>query len=208
MSGPVVKSDNSGCTIGIGVALLIAFFLAVGKCTGPQGNNTSASALNTATESLTNSISAQDTPPVEPLSRTAVTRGIAHSKLAMNAEGLSGAMIYSQNCYDALSREFTWTKLDVCGAFDMMIVRAIADDVQTGLDKEANWFENETAAGRYISAATGAGEAADETDTRLSQLQARVARAPRAKPTLPPPDLGDDTTENGADSADPSASDD
>lgn len=33
-------------------------------------------------------------------------------------------MIYSQNCYDSLSRVFDWGKLDQCGGFDMLAVRA------------------------------------------------------------------------------------
>jgi hypothetical protein len=208
MSEPVVKPDNTGWTIAICIAAVLAILIAVGKSTTPQAATAEASSPNVATESLANSISAQDKPAVQPLSRPAILRGIAHSKLAMNVEGLAGAMIYSQNCYDALSRDFSWGKLDICGSFDMMTIRAVSDDVQTGLQKETAWFEDETAAGRYIGAATAAGEAADEIDTRLSDLQARVARAPRVKPTLPPPDLGNDTTANAPDPADPNSSDD
>jgi hypothetical protein len=95
----------------------------------------------------------------------------------MGAEGFSGAMIYSQNCYDGLAHSFTWAKLDTCGAFDMLAVRSIADAATTSLVNEAGYFQSEAAAGRYISAATAAGAPADGADTRLSALQTRVGQA-------------------------------
>lgn len=95
----------------------------------------------------------------------------------MQIEGLPGEMIYSQNCYDALSRQFSWPKLDACGAFDMRAVQALGDDEATGNEKEVEWFQSETAAGRYLKAAVSAGEDADEADVRLSDLQGRIVAA-------------------------------
>ncbi|WP_163364485.1 hypothetical protein, partial [Escherichia coli] len=79
-------------------------------------------------------------------------------------------MIYSQNCYDALSRAFNWAKLDLCGGFDMLAVKA-ADGVDTaGLNTEIEYFGSEAAAGRYLALATKAGEAAEDADKRLEAL--------------------------------------
>ncbi|MFS2109976.1 hypothetical protein ACCC88_09835 [Sphingomonas sp. Sphisp140] len=116
----------------------------------------------------------------------------------MQAEGLSGAMIYSQNCYDALSRAFSWAKLDVCGGFDMLAVKA-ADNAETeGLSAEVEYFASEAAAGRYLAVATKAGEAAEDADKRLEALQRRTdALAPKAKSAPSPvPEDGSDSVPN------------
>jgi hypothetical protein len=134
-------------------------------------------------DAIGNSISAQDKAPPEPLNAKSVRKGAADYRLAAAAEGLSGAMIYSQNCYDALASNFSWTKLDSCGAFDMMTVKFMPEDTETALDKETAYFADETAAGRYLKAATSAGEPADEADSRLADLQARTARLPGPKPS-------------------------
>ena len=55
---------------------------------------------------------------------------------------------------------------------------ASADDADsTLLGKEVAYFEAEAAAGRYLAAATGAGENPDKADQRLSKLQDRIARS-------------------------------
>jgi hypothetical protein len=130
-------------------------------------------------------VEAQDTPQVvEPLSAAGVARGASHLRLAFAAEGLPGAMIYSQNCYDALSRKFDWLKLDSCGAFDALAVRAITDLDVTGLQREPAYFESEAAAGRYLAAATGAGQEPSEADQRLMDVQTKVAGF---RPLVEPP---------------------
>jgi hypothetical protein len=104
-------------------------------------------------------------------------------------------MVYSQNCYDALGRAFTWRKLDRCGGFDMLAVRAI-DDAAAPPAGERDYFQSEAAAGRYLAAATSAGEPAEEADLRLSQLQARTAResAPAPRQEAVANDSADDNT--------------
>jgi hypothetical protein len=99
---------------------------------------------------------------------------MSHLRQVAKAEGLAGEMIYSQNCYDALSRHFTWSKLDQCGAFDAGAAQSLGDGAATGYDKEVAWFQSETSAGRYLKATTAAGEAADKADTRLNDLQTKV----------------------------------
>ncbi|WP_198350985.1 hypothetical protein [Flavisphingomonas formosensis] len=171
-------SSNNGCGVAILIGLGLVVIGSTSKCSSsPVGGNSNAAAdASLQKENITTAITAQTPPPVEPLSRPSVRRGIAHMRLANEAEGLSGAMIYSENCYDALSRHFSWAKLDMCGAFDMQAVQSIGDADLTGLDKEAAYFQSETAAGRFLAAATAAGEEAGDADTRLSRLQAEAAR--------------------------------
>lgn len=85
---------------------------------------------------------------------------------------------------------------DACGAFDMGAVQALGDGEVAGNEKEVEWFQSETAAGRYLKAAVAAGENADEADVRLSDLQSRVAKA-QPKPTKETtPDIEGDTSDN------------
>ncbi|MEA2885144.1 MAG: hypothetical protein QOH32_4400 [Bradyrhizobium sp.] len=197
-------ADNSGC-IGAAIVIGAIFFLLliVGKCSSNTTSNTAdLSASNMAAENISSAVAAQGPPPVQPLSEPAVKEGLAQLRLAEKAESLSGAMIYSENCYDALSHQFSWSKLDSCGAADMLAVRTLPELDLSSLDSEAKYFESEAAAGRYLAAATGAGEAADEADRRLSQLQARVKHTPLPvhKPAVVPDDrlMGNDVDGNVA----------
>lgn len=187
---------NEGCTTGIVIALIIAALIGISKCSSSGTSSSDANTSNPAAveQNLSAAVAAQSPPPVEPLNASSVGRGLTHLRLAQRAEGFSGAMIYSQNCYDALSRKFSWAKLDTCGAFDMLTVRSLPDADVSGLDKEVSYFEAETAAGRYLAAATGAGESTDDADKRLSKLQARVVKAPALiKP--PPPTTSDEAAD-------------
>jgi hypothetical protein len=172
-----------GCVLVVGVVLLL---VTIGRCSTTAPTVNTSDTLNQATADMGNAIAAQTPQPVEPLSPASVARGVAHLRLAFNAENLSGAMIYSQNCYDALAHQFTWPRLDQCGAFDMLAVRSLPEAGTAGLDNEAAYFQSEAAAGRYLAAATGAGEPAGEADTRLSALQGGVAHV-RAVARRPAP---------------------
>jgi len=172
---PATDKLSDGCGVAAILGILIVVILAFARC-GSSTGNTSYPTANELNANMSNAIAAQSPPPPEPLSAASITRGTGHLRLAVTAEGFSGAMIYSQNCYDALGRAFTWAKLDVCGAFDMLAVRSITDADTGGLANESDYFQSEAAAGRYLAAATGAGEPAPEADQRLSQLQTRTAR--------------------------------
>lgn len=165
--------------LGCGAAILfviVSASLARSCNSGGTANNTAAFVDG----NVSNAIAARPPPSPQPLRIAAVNRGTGHLRVAVNADGFSGAMIYSQNCYDALGRQFTWAKLDTCGAFDMLAVRSIADADTANFANEAGYFQSEAAAGRYLAAATAAGQQAGEADTRLSDLQTRVRRAPLA----------------------------
>jgi len=170
---------NAGCWAVIAVVVVL---VAVSRCSPtPTPGNSSDVATNTAQESLGSAITSQTTPPVEPLSKSSVRRGFEHLKLAMSSEGLGGEMIYSQNCYDALSRRFSWAKLDECGGADFEAIQLLGDADATGLEKETAWFENEAAAGRFLKAVTAGGQEAEAADARLNELQAVVKHADSAR---------------------------
>jgi len=152
------------------VALLISQLPSASQKAGSQRN-----ATNLAPQAIATALATDTIPPVQALSAAAVRKGVRHLGLAMS-EGLPGEMIYSQNCYDALTRHFTWAKLDICGAFDIAAANELGDNEAKAFEAEIAWFQSEAAAGRYLKAATAAGELADEADTRLDTLQTRVAK--------------------------------
>ncbi|HYJ53128.1 MAG TPA: hypothetical protein VEW04_08135 [Allosphingosinicella sp.] len=180
-----VKNPDNGCAIWGTIGIVLLLIYAASRCsTGTSGTNV-ADAMNTANADMTNSIAAQTPPPVEPLNAASIARGAAHYRTAFAAESFPGAMIYSQNCYDALTREFTWAKLDRCGAFDQLAARAIGAPDAYAPTSEQDYFQSEAAAGRYLAAATGAGQPADQADQRLSALQAQAARQRAPAPRRP-----------------------
>jgi hypothetical protein len=180
------NAANTGC---LAIVAVLGLLTMVGMCSTPKGDKT---ARSFASPSLTNQIEAMPTPapaPISALSAASVRKARQHLTAVVGAEGLSGAMIYSQNCYDALSRAFAWAKLDQCGGFDMLAVEAANAASSEGLEAESAYFEPEAAAGRYLALATKAGEEASEADKRLEALQRQTSagRAPvsRVQPSEP-----------------------
>lgn len=165
--------------------------LAIARCSPSGGGpdaEVGAAAVNAQT-AIVAAVDAQSPPAPRKLSRTAVSQGLRHVPLARR-EGPAGEMIYSQNCYNALGRKFSWSKLDACGAFDAEAALAV-EDAEGASDQptEAAWFQSEAAAGRFLKAAVAAGQRADEADVRWSDLQAKVAsrhRPARLRPDTPP----------------------
>jgi hypothetical protein len=170
---PVPPKHNDGVTAIVWIVLISFVVFVISQCSG-KSSNTPAAQNEIAQQAITSAIQAQSAQTVEPLGRSNVRIGIAHLKLAARAEELAGEMIYSQNCYDALGRHFTWAKLDQCGAFDMGASQSLGDDSALSTDKEALWFQSEVAAGRYLKAAIAAGEEAGKADIRLNDLQVAV----------------------------------
>lgn len=197
------KAPQTSIMIWAGVGV-IALLAVIGQCSSSNTAGSAATeASNTAQAAISDAIATQAPPPVLALKGSSVKGGEANLKKAA-VEGLPGEMIYSQNCYDALGRHFSWNKLDICGAFDMGAVRDLGDSDATGFDKETAWFENETAAGRYLKAAVAAGETEESADQRLSDLQARIIKSSASeKPESIPADTVNDE-ENGSDT-EPSA---
>ncbi|HWT31301.1 MAG TPA: hypothetical protein VN240_09790 [Propylenella sp.] len=194
---PQAASNNSG---GVALAVIVGLVLLVGaasQCSssGEDSNSLTMADMNAVDTNISTAVGAQTPAPVEPLNGESISRGASHLRLATGAEGFAGAMVYSQNCYDALTRQFSWTRLDTCGAFDLLTVRSATDSDLAGFDNEAVWFESEAAAGRYLAAATGAGQPAAEADERLAQLQARIAQL-RPVARRAPPAIDDSTASN------------
>ncbi|MFZ5746921.1 MAG: hypothetical protein ACOY45_04600 [Pseudomonadota bacterium] len=165
-------SNGSGCIVAVVAILMLGIILAsLGRCSLPADNKTKAFGV----AELGNQIAAIDTPPpVKPLDARAAALGATHFKQVFAAEGLSGAMVYSQNCYDSVSRKFIWAKLDQCGAFDVAAAKAALLDTTPGLEGEQEYFGSEAGATRYLTTATKAGEDASEADLRLEALQKQV----------------------------------
>src|SRR3546814_20646650 len=111
-----------------------------------------------------------------PLSSKRARTGASELMLAVDAEGLSGAMIYSENCYDALSHKFDWSKIDTCGAFYQAAVHAEDMTDLTGLSMEASYFQSEVAAGRYSASATADGAWWQGAERRTTELQGQEIR--------------------------------
>lgn len=203
------QSGGNGCGVAVLIGALLLVGLALGKCSPSSTPSTSAasSTAKVMDSNLKAAVAAQAPPRVAPLSPKRIKVGEANFKVADRAEGLPGDMIYSQNCYDALGSKFSWSMLDTCGAFDARAV-AVADAADPGSsEKEIAYFESEAAAGRYLAAATGAGEDPDEADNRLSKLQSRVdpsgLKMPSASPTADAVAVNLNAVDSGAERADP-----
>lgn len=176
---PPSKSDNGALVVGLVVLCLLAW--AIGQCSGSASAPREA-ASEAAAEAIASGVASQVPQPVLAVDRASVKLALKRLALAARSEGLSGEMIYSQNCYDALTRQFSWAKLDGCGAFDHAAVQAIDDATVVVAGPEADWFESEASAGRYLKAAVAAGEEPGKADFRLRDLQAMV----RSYAAVPP----------------------
>lgn len=193
--------DNNGCLL---LLLCGAVIFVIGKCTSGTGSD-SASKYNLAGDAAPVDANAvadapPAPPPLQPLDALSAKAGFRHFRLSDGAEGSAGALIYSRNCYEALKRSFSWSRLDTCGAFDVAASSTVGEDAAATVE-QSEYFEREAAAGRYLAAATGAGEPADDADRRLLALQ-------RLLPPTPAPveaAAEDMVSEGEADAGDPDA---
>ena len=175
-TGTTPKRSGAGFLWMLGIAGCVSVFANVSRCTPVTPTSDAAKIVSTdpAIKSLNAAVAAQPLPALQPLSSAGVTKGTANMRKALNSEGLPGAMIFSQNCYDALSHSFGWRLLDICGSADFAATSSIPEDEASGMDKEIAYFQSEIAAARYLGAATGAGASTNVADERLAKLQARV----------------------------------
>lgn len=168
---PPSTQNGLGTWLGIGIVVII-LITAASQCSVKTQTPAQLAAAQ-FTQNTSQGIAAQTADPVEPMNRANIRQGLADMHAAIKAEGISGAMIYSQNCYEGLSRKFTWARLDICGAADMLAVQSV-DETDTVRSSEIGYFESEAAAGRYLAAATSAGQDASEADLRLETLEAQT----------------------------------
>lgn len=196
--------DKQGCQAALVIGLIVLFVIALKSCdTKPTATIDVEQPFGAA--ALGNQIDAVEPPArVEPLAPLQVRHGLRHLGLVIAAEGLPGAMIYSQSCYDGVSQGFSWAALDRCGGFDLQAVRLAEQSLETDLPSELAYFEPETAAARYLALAVKAGESAESADLRLEALQKQIASARLPAATASNSDSGESDSDEG-DGSDPSA---
>lgn len=179
-TGTASKGSSRGIAWTIGIIGTLVVLVNVSKCSSTSPRTPAeVAASDPAIKTLTSSVAAQTPPAIQSLSSPAVREGLAEMGKAFASEGLSGSMIYSQNCYDALSHAFSWRLLDTCGAADLKGVASVPEDEVSGMEKEIAYFQSEVAAARYLGATTGAGASAEDADTRLVEIQQRLPQAKR-----------------------------
>lgn len=170
---PTPPSTQNGLGTWLGIGIIVIILIAAASQCSTKTQTPAQLAAAQFAQNTSQGIAAQTADPVEPMNRANIRQGLADMRAAINAEGISGAMIYSQNCYEGLSRKFTWARLDICGAADMLAVQSV-DETDSGRSSEIGYFESEAAAGRYLAAATSAGQDASEADLRLETLDAQT----------------------------------
>lgn len=179
-AGTTSRDSSRGLAWTIGIIGTLVVLVNVSKCSSTSPRTPAeVAASDPAIKTLTSAVAAQTPPAVQPLSSPAVREGLAEMGKAFASEGLSGSMIYSQNCYDALSHAFSWRLLDTCGTADLKGVASVPEDEVSGMEKEIAYFQSEVAAARYLGATTGAGASAEDADTRLGEIQQRLPQAKR-----------------------------
>lgn len=136
---------------------------------------TSNSQVSSDVSTETSNSSAVDVGAPASLAQSAIQRGAAHFRLIASTGIDDAAEIYSQNCYDALEKAFDWRHVDRCGGFDMVAVRWAESDTGATVDA-MTYFGSETAAGRYLAAATTNGQDPTDADLRFEQLRASARK--------------------------------
>lgn len=142
-------------------------------------------------------------PPL-PLNPRAARRGYAQFQKLAAASVPGSSEIFSRNCYEALAKPFDWRQLDRCGAFDALAARWTTENEDVAGEDDLAYFQSETAATRFLQAATGAGLPAQAADERWASLQAMAGRIHLARKSPPADDgLGDAEVANPDDPATP-----
>lgn len=173
--GDTPHAEGSGGLI-LGIIAVVIVLAMIGQCSSDDSELPAPEQMMDA--NMGAAIAQQAPASPEPLSAGSVQRGTRDLSSVLEAASYSGAMIYSQNCYDALGRDFSWSRLDVCGAFDALTSRALLSDETPIGNSEEGYFQSEASAGRYLAAATSAGETPEDADARLANLQSRIALTP------------------------------
>jgi hypothetical protein len=144
--------------LGIGGASL--FFSSLSNNEPVPEANTSFEAMPSAVEPVAELVPSAVVP--EPHAEAA-RKAVSHLRLALDAEGFPGAMLYSQNCFASLERQFSWEKLDQCGSFDALARLGATEAVDIPLAETA-YFEEVTTSQRFMRGALAA--QADEQSVR------------------------------------------
>jgi hypothetical protein len=179
MSAP----PENGCgAIGYGLLGLIGLSFAISFCSKQDGGGDTSDASGNYEQAADNlEASAEPTEPL-PLDASAVNVGAGQLKLVAALDLPGSRQIFSQNCYDSISKKFDWHQLDRCGGFDALAVRWI--ETRTVGESELEYFQSEAAATRFLSAATANGLAGGEADVRWANLEASVRKLALPRPAV------------------------
>lgn len=187
------SEQDGGKTVG----WIIAGVIGVGVVASVVGSGNDRPAADPVTStdfetSADNLLAPTQPEPPLPLDKSAVKRGQTQLKLVAGLDLSGAAKIFSQNCYDAVSRKFDWHQLDRCGGFDATAGRWTEDHLTVTTD-ETNWFQSESAAARYLNAATSNGLSPSEADIRWEAIELASSTVSRASQSVV---LDDDFSED------------
>ena len=157
--------NSKGAVLGLILAGIVGFGL-LRSCS--DATPAASTNLSEAPATLLENVEAPSAPVPPAPNEALVRRAARHLRLALDAEGFSGAMIYSQNCFASLDRQFSWSKLDQCGAFDSLAQLAIDQDQSLG--PEQRYFEKNALGGRLTAAAGKSGSTAETAQEHFSTL--------------------------------------
>lgn len=174
------RFNNWGCLILVGAVVI--GIVALQKPSGPVAPPGTGDPGVSDTMTAGDSAGPAAPGPIDP---SGLRRAIKHIKLALGTEGVSGAMIYSQNCYASLGTHFSWGKLDQCGEFDALVGQEAMVEDWSQLPTEQGYFELDPTSARYVAAATSQGlpetEAADRRKALLTNLPSEPVPIPTAR---------------------------
>jgi hypothetical protein len=161
-------SNSYGAWLGWLVVAGIAF-VAIKSCSA--NSPTTQSLVSNTNSGLNVATAAPAAPPniqLPEVDENSVSRAARHLRLALDAEGFPGAMVYSQNCFASLSHSFSWAKLDQCEAFDALAQIAISQSGQFGT--EATYFAKDAVDQRFTQVASDRQADPSSAQTHLSAL--------------------------------------
>lgn len=182
MSGQAGEDGSASAWAVVG--LIIAVLVGTSLCS-KEPDRASVQSTNDAL-ALNMDVTGPDAAPSGPLplDGSAVERGGRQLRVVAALQLSGSPRIFSQNCYDALEKAFDWRQLDRCGGFDAQAARWAEQSLEVSSD-EAEYFQSETAATRFLSSATANGLAGPDADVRWESVQALARKIP-LPPTDPP----------------------
>lgn len=182
---PSSADGGSGSGFGWILASVVGLGFLASQCdtedTGQYSSNSAPTTAEGWSEPETPAQAIEEPPEIQ----GATTRRAArHLRLALDAEGFAGAMIYSQNCFASVARQFNWPKLDQCGSFDAL---AQISAGELSFSPEASYFDQTATQQRYLAAAAPSGARREAIESHFELVQAAaLERIPDLQTPVPP----------------------
>lgn len=180
---PAASSGSNGCAWLLGLGCLLALIVTVSG----RGGSDRTIVPKPFVDPTPVAAGSAPAPPA-PVEAANIRRANRHAELAVGAEGASGAMVYSVNCWASVERLFSPASLDRCGAFDALARRVSMNPLQFA--PEAAWFDPEATAERFRAAAVAGGMDASLAGDRyalvmeLADAEVLEPRAPSSSQTV------------------------